>query len=57
MSQPYSRYLRSFETTARPCLEPEVERAVLASFGTPKPTRGGPGKRDAAGRPVPSTLQ
>lgn len=34
MSQPYSRFLHPFEVVDHPSLEPEVKRAVLASWAS-----------------------
>jgi hypothetical protein len=34
MSQPYSRFLHPFDVTRHPDLEPEVKRAILASWAS-----------------------
>ena len=34
MSQPVSRYLHPFDVAQRPSLEPEVKRAILASWAS-----------------------
>ena len=34
MSQPYSRFLHPFEVARHPNLEPEVQRAILASWAS-----------------------
>jgi hypothetical protein len=34
MSQPYSRFLHPFEVARHPSLEPEVKRAILASWAS-----------------------
>lgn len=34
MSQPVSRYLHPFEIAGHPTLEPEVKRAILASWAS-----------------------
>jgi hypothetical protein len=34
MSQPVSRYLHPFEVARHPTLEPEVKRAILASWAS-----------------------
>jgi hypothetical protein len=34
MSQPYSRFLHPFDVVHRPDLEPEVKRAILASWAS-----------------------
>ena len=34
MSQPFSRYLHPFEVARHPSLEPEVKRAILASWAS-----------------------
>ena len=34
MSQPFSRYLHPFEVAHHPSLEPEVKRAILASWAS-----------------------
>ncbi|WP_395396437.1 hypothetical protein WBP07_21335 (plasmid) [Novosphingobium sp. BL-8A] len=45
MSQPFSRFLHPFDTSSHPTLEPEVKRAILASWAS---------ERSAiCGQPVP----
>jgi hypothetical protein len=34
MSQPFSRYLHPFDVAKHPALEPEVKRAILASWAS-----------------------
>lgn len=34
MSQPFSRFLHPFEVSRHPSLEPEVKRAILASWAS-----------------------
>ena len=34
MSQPFARYLHPFDVAHRPALEPEVKRAILASWAS-----------------------
>ena len=34
MSQPVSRFLHPFDVAGHPCLEPEVKRAILASWAS-----------------------
>lgn len=34
MSQPFSRYLHPFDVANHPSLEPEVKRAILASWAS-----------------------
>lgn len=34
MSQPFSRFLHPFEVVKHPSLEPEVKRAILASWAS-----------------------
>lgn len=34
MSQPFSRFLHPFDVVRRPSLEPEVRRAILASWAS-----------------------
>jgi hypothetical protein len=34
MSQPFSRYLHPFDVAHHPSLEPEVKRAILASWAS-----------------------
>ena len=34
MSQPYSRFLHPFDVAHHPSLEPEVKRAILASWAS-----------------------
>lgn len=34
MSQPFSRYLHPFEVAHHPSMEPEVKRAILASWAS-----------------------
>lgn len=56
MSQPYSRYLHPFDVSSHPQLEPEVKRAILASWASDRSAvRNKPGLRRAPGarRAVP----
>lgn len=56
MSQPYSRYLHPFEVVLHPDLEPEVKRAILASWASDRSAvRDQPALRKPARakRPVP----
>lgn len=41
MSQPFSRYLHPFEASPRPSLEPEVQRAILASWASDRSASDG----------------
>ena len=34
MSQPFARYLHPFDAAHHPSLEPEVKRAIVASWGS-----------------------
>jgi len=34
MSQPYARFLHPFDVASHPSLEPEVKRAILASWAS-----------------------
>ncbi|QFT76822.1 hypothetical protein [Erythrobacter sp. THAF29] len=38
MSQPFSRYLHPFDIAHHPSLEPEVKRAILASWASDRNT-------------------
>ena len=56
MSQPVSRYLHPFDVTRTPDLEPEVKRAILASWASDRhAVAGKPALRKPPGvrRPVP----
>lgn len=37
MSQPFSRFLHPFDIARHPSLEPEVKRAILASWASDRP--------------------
>lgn len=46
MSQPVSRYLHPFDVVRHPTLEPEVKRAILASWASDrKAVKGNPALR------------
>jgi hypothetical protein len=56
MSQPFSRYLHPFDVAHNPSLEPEVKRAILASWASDRAAvRDQPGLRKPPGarRAVP----
>jgi hypothetical protein len=56
MSQPISRFLHPFDVARHPSLEPEVKRAILASWASDRASvKGKPGLRKPPGlkRPVP----
>src|SRR3546814_12344986 len=56
MSQPFSRFLHPFEVARHPSLEPEVKRAILASWASDRSAvRNQPGLRQPPGarRPIP----
>jgi hypothetical protein len=56
MSQPFSRFLHPFEVARHPNLEPEVKRAILASWASDQSAvRDRPGLRKPPGarRAVP----
>lgn len=56
MSQPFSRYLHPFDVAHNPSLEPEVKRAILASWASDRSAvRNHPGLRKPPGvrRAVP----
>jgi hypothetical protein len=56
MSQPVSRFLHPFDVVRRPDLEPEVKRAILASWASDRcavPDKPGLRKPPGARRPVP----
>jgi len=56
MSQPVSRYLHPFDIVAHPTLEPEVKRAILASWASDRSAvEGAPALRKPSGarHPVP----
>ncbi|MHA4835968.1 hypothetical protein [Sphingopyxis sp. MSC1_008] len=56
MSQPYSRFLHPFEVARHPSLEPEVKRALLASWASDRsavPDRPAMRKPPGAKRAVP----
>jgi len=51
MSQPVSRYLHPFDVAGHPTLEPEVKRAILASWASDRfAVKNSP---HAASRPAP----
>jgi hypothetical protein len=55
MSQPFSRFLHPFDVAPHPSLEPEVERAILASWASDRSAvRDQPAMRKPPGarRPV-----
>ena len=48
MSQPFARYLHPFDVTHNPSLEPEVKRAILASWASDRnAVRDHPGMRQS----------
>ena len=50
MSQPFSRYLHPFDVAESPGLEPEVKRAILASWASDRSAvRDQPGLRKPPG--------
>ena len=56
MSQPVSRYLHPFDLARRPDLEPEVKRAILASWASDPfavPNRPGLRRPPGARGPIP----
>jgi len=56
MSQPISRFLHPFDVARHPTLEPEVKRAILASWASDRAAvKGKPALRKPPGlqRPVP----
>ncbi len=56
MSQPVSRYLHPFDIAGHPTLEPEVKRAILASWASDRvAVEGQPALRKPPGlrKPVP----
>lgn len=56
MSQPVSRYLHPFDIAGHPTLEPEVKRAILASWASDRSAvEGKPALRKPPGarNPVP----
>jgi hypothetical protein len=56
MSQPISRFLHPFDVACHPSLEPEVKRAILASWASDRASvKGRPALRKPPGlkRPVP----
>ncbi|PZU07411.1 hypothetical protein [Sphingomonas sp.] len=56
MSQPVSRYLHPFDVAEHPTLEPEVKRAILASWASDRvAVEGAPALRKPPGarQPVP----
>ncbi|MBT2189189.1 hypothetical protein [Sphingobium nicotianae] len=56
MSQPISRFLHPFDVARHPSLEPEVKRAILASWASDRVSvEGKPALRKPPGlkRPVP----
>ena len=56
MSQPFSRYLHPFDVAHHPALEPEVKRAILASWASDQnAVEDHPAMRKAPGhdRPIP----
>lgn len=56
MSQPFCRYLHPFDPGPRPSLEPEVQRAILASWTSGRPASSDPATPPASGsRQIAST--
>lgn len=56
MSEPFSRFLHPFDVARHPSLEPEVKRALLASWASDRSAiRGKPalGKPPGARRAIP----
>lgn len=54
MSPPVSRYLHPFDIAAHPTLEPEVKRAILASWASDRlAVKGKPALRKPPGAPRP----
>lgn len=56
MSQPFSRFLHPFDVARHPSLEPEVKRAILASWASDRSAvKDQPAMRKPPGarRPVP----
>ncbi len=54
MSQPVSRYLHPFDIAGHPTLEPEVKRAILASWASDRvAVEGQPALRKPPGAPRP----
>ncbi|WP_454884915.1 hypothetical protein [Sphingomonas oryzagri] len=52
MSQPVSRYLHPFDVAGHPTLEPEVKRAIFASWGSDRSAvEGQPALRKPPGVP------
>ncbi|WP_242129118.1 hypothetical protein [Sphingobium sp. Sx8-8] len=50
MSQPFSRFLHPFDVARHPSLEPEVKRAILASWASDRSAvRGKPAMRKPPG--------
>ncbi|NNG56428.1 hypothetical protein [Sphingomonas paucimobilis] len=50
MSQPFSRFLHPFDVVRHPSLEPEVKRAILASWASDRSAvRDQPGLRKPPG--------
>ena len=50
MSQPVSRYLHPFDVAGHPTLEPEVKRAILASWASDRSAvEGNPALRKPSG--------
>lgn len=57
MSQPVSRYLHPFDVARHPDLEPEVKRAILASWASDRrAVQGKPALRKPPGAPQPVTI-
>lgn len=56
MSQPFSRFLHPFDVARHPSLEPEVKRAILASWASDRsavPDNPALRRPPGARRPVP----
>ena len=56
MSEPFSRFLHPFDVARHPSLEPEVKRALLASWASDRsavPNKPAPRTPPGAPRPVP----
>lgn len=57
MSQPVSRYLHPFDIARHPTLEPEVKRAILASWASDRSAvEGKPALRKPPGAPHPVSV-
>ncbi|MEE4455109.1 hypothetical protein [Novosphingobium resinovorum] len=57
MSQPFSRFLHPFDVPNHPSLEPEVKRAILASWASDKfSVRDKPARRKPPGTKHPVSI-